>query len=504
MNQLSQRLTSGYRWVLQPLIVFGILLFGFLGAKGLSSRGDAPPGFAKRVYSPLVSVATTELQETPIRLRATGALQALVRVDLVAQVEGRVVEIHPAFTEGGSFEADAVLIRIEPTDFELAVARARADVSSAETSLEALEAEAQAAREEWRVLHGDKEVPALVAKEPQLLEARARIAAAQASLRGAQLDLERTRIRLPWAGRVVSALVDVGSVVGRNQNLGSVYSQDGFEMSVPLRSDQLRWVHLPGETTQPVEEGPTRITTSVQWPGADASVLEQEIVLPIERALRAVEGLRKLTSQASAGWASVEVETTGEFSPDYMQERVYQALETLGTFPPAPAGDLRVYAGPAPSPAQALVTIAGESVTLPGHAALFEGELDPTSRFAAVVVHLDTSHLPPHQTSRLLPGTFADVVIEGSTVRNVTSLQRSWLRPGGRVWVYEEGRIRFAQVETVYQDDRSVWVRGLEDGTRIVTSDLEVVTDGMQVRIPEEDPTPAAEQASNTPARAEQ
>lgn len=503
MESTSHRIAAGYRWVLQPLLVFGVLLIGFFGAKGLSSRNETPPSFAKRTYSPLVSVDTTKRTDTPVLIRATGALEPITRVSLVAQVEGRVVAIHPAFNEGGTFRAGEPLVRIERTDFELAVARAQAEVSSAGTALEALQAEAEAAREEWKVLHGDQPVPPLVGKEPQLREAQARVAAAQATLRGARLDLERTEISLPWPGRVVSAHVNVGGVVSRNQALGNVYSTQGYEMSVPLRADQLRWVQLPGEATEGPDEGPIHVTASVAWSGASLTQLEEEVVVPIERVLMAVEGLKEIRTHASAGLASVVVETTGEFAPAYMRERIEEALDSLDSFPPQGADPLEVLTGLPPSPARAVVRVAGETVTLPGHAVLFEGELDSTSRFASVVLNLDTSRLPASLVKRLLPGTFADVEIEGNTIHDVTSIQRSSLRTGNIVWVYEEGRLRFAPVETVYLDDHSVWVRGLEDGARVVTSDLEVVTDGMQVRIPEEAAAPDSGPSSNSTLKAQ-
>jgi len=48
-------------------------------------------------------------------------------------------------------------------------------------------------------------------------------------------------------GRVVSAAVDVGQVVAPNTRLGEVYAADVLEVAVPVRTDELGWIHLPGD-----------------------------------------------------------------------------------------------------------------------------------------------------------------------------------------------------------------------------------------------------------------
>lgn len=291
MKSIFSSISHGYRWVVQPLLVFAVLIVGFVGAKWLTSKQTVTPHLEERTYAPLVRVLTTDPVETQVRIHATGALAARTRVNLVAQVGGRVVAIHPGFRSGGSFDKDEVLVRIEPKDYELAVARAQAEVSASQTALQTLQAESEAALEEWRLLNGDQPTPTLVAKEPQLQAAQARIDAAQAALEGARLDLRRTDLRLPWAGRILTTLVDVGSVVTPGQTLAAAYSTEVFEVSVPLRQDQLRWVHLPGER-MPIGSGPDGrepITVTVQWPGASVGSLETLALEPLERAIRAVE-----------------------------------------------------------------------------------------------------------------------------------------------------------------------------------------------------------------------
>ena len=60
-------------------------------------------------------------------------------------------------------------------------------------TLQLEEAEAAVAREEWYQLHPGEEPPSgLVVREPQILQARAEVEAANADLAVAELNLDRT------------------------------------------------------------------------------------------------------------------------------------------------------------------------------------------------------------------------------------------------------------------------------------------------------------------------
>ncbi|MEZ5974701.1 MAG: HlyD family efflux transporter periplasmic adaptor subunit [Planctomycetota bacterium] len=351
--------------------------------------------------------------------------------------------------------------------------------------MQTLEAEeAQSARYRGRQLHGDEPIPPLVGKEPQLREAQVRVQAARAAVQGAQLNLDRTALKLPWPGRVVSTNVDVGGVVTVGQALATTYSTDIFEVTVPMRQDQLRWIHFDEDraTGEEVQGSGSPLTVLVRWPGADAERIEQQIVMPLEGSLRAVEGLRGLESKASHGLGWVRLDPTGEFDNGYMLERAHEAVQALAPFPPRPAADPEIFLGRPASMASVQVHVSGEAVELVGRAVRLESELDPVSRFARLVLEIDTHSLPSGLSRRLLPGLFADVVVRGEEVHGVAAIPRSALHDQNQVWVAVEDRLHFVTVEPVHTEEDQVWVRGLETGQELVLTDLEVVTDGMVIR----------------------
>jgi RND family efflux transporter MFP subunit len=185
------------------------------------------------------------ISDVPVVVAGHGEVVPRVAVDVVPQVAGQVVEVHPSLVAGGFFRAGDALVVIDPRDYELALERAQAAVARAQVSLQREQAEAVVAREEWDELHPGEEAPGLVVREPQIRQAEAELAAAEADLAAAKLNLERTHVKLPFDGVVVSENVDVGQFVGSANRLARVYGTDFVDVRVPLESRELAWFDIP-------------------------------------------------------------------------------------------------------------------------------------------------------------------------------------------------------------------------------------------------------------------
>ena len=80
---------------------------------------------------------------------------------------------------------------------------------------------------------------------------------------------------------------------------------------------------------------------------------------------------------------------------------------------------------------------------------------------------------------------FVDVRIVGEALTSVTSLPRSVIRDNQSVWTVQDGRLNISQPEIIYESASDVLVRGLPADSLIISSQLEVVTNGMKVRLRE-------------------
>ena len=82
-------------------------------------------------------------------------------------------------------------------------------------------------------------------RSSRLAQANAARDAARAALQKARLDLDRTRIRAPFAGRVLRKGVDLGQYVGPGTPIARVYASDAAEVRLPVSLDDLEYLDLP-------------------------------------------------------------------------------------------------------------------------------------------------------------------------------------------------------------------------------------------------------------------
>ena len=206
-----------------------------IGAEGSAALEKSAPTPVVRVIRPVVETTT-------LTVVTTGSVNVRNHVALTPQITGRVAKVSANLRAGGAFEAREELLVIEPSDFELAVEQALADVASAESALLLQQAEGDAARQNYAILHPGAVVPPLVARVPQIEQAKARLASAKARSRVAALELSRTRFSLPFAGHVTEATAEVGQLLSRGQAFGRAFALDAVEAVAFVSQHDLRRV----------------------------------------------------------------------------------------------------------------------------------------------------------------------------------------------------------------------------------------------------------------------
>lgn len=229
--------------IILPIVV--LLGAGVLTAVMITNRPRVQPE-PREVPVPLVRVVALESQPYQFTVRAQGAVLPQIDIQLSTEVAGRVQAISPHFAAGGFFETGEILVQIDRSDFELAVTRARATLAEAGVRLQREEAEAEVARREWESL-GQGKPTALVLREPQLADARAAIESAKANLQQAELNLARSAIRAPFAGRVWEKNADVGQFIPQGGVVGRIYAVEYAEVRLPLPLDEAQFLDLPME-----------------------------------------------------------------------------------------------------------------------------------------------------------------------------------------------------------------------------------------------------------------
>ncbi len=239
-----------------------IAIFGGLIAVAIIIRLNPPDTPQRGSFAGpqmVVEVSSVEQQDYQIQLQSYGTVQPRTRSILISQVGGQIVSINENVRDGGFFEKGDVLGQIDPRDYEADVQISEASLADAKQTLAEAQARSNQAQEDWDRLGNDGEPSALVLRVPQLEAANARVNSAESALRKARLDLERTEIIAPFAGRVIRKQVDIGQVVSSNTQLAEIYATDVVEIRLPLRNRDLGFIDLP-ESYRFSEGGSAKLT----------------------------------------------------------------------------------------------------------------------------------------------------------------------------------------------------------------------------------------------------
>ncbi|WP_233998684.1 efflux RND transporter periplasmic adaptor subunit [Microbulbifer pacificus] len=225
---------------------------------------------AEAAVPPVADVLYAEPGRHTLLVPSQGSVHARHEIEVVARVGGVIESVSDAFVPGGFFRQGDSLIQIEAADYRHQLTRAESQVATAAASLAQEQGMAKQAKREWRDL-GTPTANDLFLRKPQLAAAEAALAAAKADRDQAKLNLERTAVKTPFAGRVVETLVDIGQYVTPGTKLARIHSTGVAEVRLPLTDHQLSLLELP--LGRAIDNGPVvRLTANLagqqrEWRG---------------------------------------------------------------------------------------------------------------------------------------------------------------------------------------------------------------------------------------------
>ena len=228
-----------------PIIV---LFVGNAVAVLLMFSGPDAKKHEKKRHLPLVETQLLKPQSYTIKVASSGKVKASTQTKLVAEVSGRVVKLADNFQDGAFFNQGDILLQIDDADFINAVTVAKSDVEQKKLQLQEEKARAKMAKQDWRLLDAKTAPNELATRRPHIHNAESALAAAQAHLKQAQRNLERTYIRVPYKGQVLNRSVDIGQYVSAGTTLGEVYAKDNLEVRLPVSLRQYKQLALNEST----------------------------------------------------------------------------------------------------------------------------------------------------------------------------------------------------------------------------------------------------------------
>ena len=202
---------------------------------------------AQQPAAPTVNVIPAEKRPITESDRFVGRIQAIERVDVRARVTGYLDKV--LFQEGDRVKTGAPLYLIEKGPFEAAVEQAKATVQRARAQLENASVQRQRAEDLLRTSAGTAATrDDRIAAEKT---AAGDVAAAEAGLKTAEINLAYTDINSPIDGRIGRTAVTRGNVVGPDSGvLTTIVSSDPMYVTFPVSQREFIRIFPPGRGGQ--------------------------------------------------------------------------------------------------------------------------------------------------------------------------------------------------------------------------------------------------------------
>ncbi|WP_281423875.1 efflux RND transporter periplasmic adaptor subunit [Oceanobacter mangrovi] len=200
------------------------------------SDGNASAAGQQRP-APEVSYIEVQPQAVTLTSELKGRTVASMSSEIRPQVGGIVRK--RLFEEGSAVKAGEVLYQIDPASYEAAVRQAKADLNSAEASVQSTRLTAERYAELVKI-EGVSQQDADDAKAAWL-QARASVESAKAALETARINLGYTRVTAPIAGRIGLSSVTPGALVSASQDtaLATINTLDPMYVDMTQSSSDL-------------------------------------------------------------------------------------------------------------------------------------------------------------------------------------------------------------------------------------------------------------------------
>ncbi|WP_321492029.1 efflux RND transporter periplasmic adaptor subunit [uncultured Desulfobacter sp.] len=292
-----------------------LLIAGGIAAWLFISR-EKPKKKEIEITVPKVLCVPAVAGSSEMTVEAFGTVAPRNSVKLAMEIAGRIDYVHPDFREGAGIQKNETLLRIDQRTLVLnektarvQVEQARADISLLEQEISNLKADAGIALSNLELASKELERMRALAKnqfastnsldkaEQQYLSAKDQLqkitnaqelipsrmalkksvlAAARTTLDQACLMLEKSQIRAPFDGFVMSKQVETGEFVNPGQVLGVIYEKDALDVEIRIPLEELQWLgsvfENGGQPQVHVIIANMEGSTSPVWPGHVARI----------------------------------------------------------------------------------------------------------------------------------------------------------------------------------------------------------------------------------------
>ena len=222
-----------------------LILLGSIGVFVIMVKLKPEAEFQKpEVTHQLVEVLLALPQDVEAKISSQGTIRPEHEIVVTSEVTGKVTWISDGLRDGANFDDGDTLLKIEKRDYELALISMESNLFQARVALQREKAESELANIEWKRV-GTGNASSLTLREPQLAQARAVLAAAEAAYEQSKRSLQRTSIVAPFNGRVRKKTVDLGTNLFPGNRIADIYATSFLEVRLPITDKDISFLGIP-------------------------------------------------------------------------------------------------------------------------------------------------------------------------------------------------------------------------------------------------------------------
>jgi len=312
------------KWVFIPVVLIGVVIFVLL-VKNRAQPDIIPlTEFAKATHV----ITVPEVDVIPL-VKSNGTVKPSQVWRGIAEVNGKIVEMHPRLKKGAIINKGETIAKISPSDYQLAISQAQASISTNQTQLTELDVQQKNTKsllaiennalelsktelERKKKMFKDKTISradydrenknylnqqkshailknTLALYPVQRDRLKAELKKLDAQLEIAKLNLQRTTIKMPFTGRVAEINIERGQFVRQGEALVIADGMEKAEITVQIPINSMSQLIRSSETTvfnelhSPQIENSLKITAAVklhlnennvEWKGKVARISE--------------------------------------------------------------------------------------------------------------------------------------------------------------------------------------------------------------------------------------
>lgn len=222
---------------------------------------------ATRSVAMLVEVLVAEVSQHNPTITAMGEVVPAQQIQIKPRVSGFVTEVSTNFLPGNIVTKGDWLIQLEQDDYQLALDRTNAEFIRAQSLYDIEMGEQEVAKKDFEGLQREvsKMNQSLILREPQRKQVEANLKAAAVAVKEAELDLQRTRIVMPFDGQIMTQDANVGSQLTPSDIIATVVGIDRYWIRASVPLNRLKYLSSPQPNTQTAQQQ-VLIRNDASWP----------------------------------------------------------------------------------------------------------------------------------------------------------------------------------------------------------------------------------------------